>query len=204
MKRLEFIANLLNGYDVVADIGTDHGLVLKYAFDLGYIKRAIAADINPEPLAQAQRNLKDYPVEFILSDGFKNINQRFDAAVICGMGTHLITEILKEAPKDEETTYILGTHDKVERLRTNLMDLGFKIIDEYLVFDGFYYQFLIVKRGSMQLSEKDTYLGPILKTKSISKDFYQHQIKLLNDLSDQVPPLIKKKHQQLIKWYSSK
>ncbi|WBL31401.1 SAM-dependent methyltransferase [Candidatus Phytoplasma sacchari] len=44
MKRIYFIATLLKGYNVVLDIGTDHGLVLKKAFDLKYIKKAIATD----------------------------------------------------------------------------------------------------------------------------------------------------------------
>ena len=76
MNRIDLIVSLTKGYDTVLDIGTDHGLVLKKALDLGYIKKGIASDINKEPLNQAKENLSSYPVSFYLSDGFKNIRKR--------------------------------------------------------------------------------------------------------------------------------
>ena len=56
MKRIDFLASLTKGYQNVIDIGTDHGLVLKKAFEKGYIKSAIATDINPKPLNSARIN----------------------------------------------------------------------------------------------------------------------------------------------------
>ncbi|TNF07749.1 MAG: SAM-dependent methyltransferase, partial [Bacillota bacterium] len=158
-KRISFLAELTKGYHKVLDIGTDHGLVLKKAFEKGYIQEAIASDINEKPLNQARRNLKNYPVHYVTSDGFLAINESFDLAVIAGMGAYLICDILNHAPK-HDVTYILQANDKHEILRKYLMDHGFKIIDEYLVDDKFPYLILIVKRGSMILSEDELYLGP--------------------------------------------
>ena len=55
MSRISFIAKLTKGYDTVIDIGSDHGLVLKYALDNNFIKHAIASDINEGPLNRARK-----------------------------------------------------------------------------------------------------------------------------------------------------
>lgn len=97
MKRILFIASLLKGYNIVADIGTDHGLVLKKSLDLKYIQSGIACDNKIKPLQKAYQNLKNYPVKFYLSDGFDKIDVYFDLALICGMGPHTIAKILSKA-----------------------------------------------------------------------------------------------------------
>lgn len=174
-KRIKFISELTKGYDRVLDIGTDHGLVLLEAFKKGYIKSAIASDLREEPLNQARKNLKQYPVEFILSDGFKNIKSDFDLGIISGMGAYLIKDILKNAPKDK--TYILQANEKNEILRAFLEEDGFEIIDEYIVQDKFFYVMMVVRKGHMQLFEDDLYLGPKLKHKQEAKPYYEHKIK---------------------------
>ena len=83
-----------------------------------------------------------------------NVKKTFDLAIIAGMGSFLICDILEHAPK-HEVTYILQANDKIEVLRAYLMDHGFKIVDEYLLFDQFYYVILKVIRGKMMLSEYD-------------------------------------------------
>src|SRR5690554_4367944 len=145
MKRIDFIVELIKGYDTVADIGSDHGLVLKKALDLGYIKKGIASDIKQGPLDEAKHNLKGYPVAFYLKDGFKDFKASFDIAVITGMGGYLICEILKTVKRD--ATYLIGPHDNLDVVRKFLVENNFEIIDEYLIFDKFYYVFLKVKKG---------------------------------------------------------
>ncbi|MDR4968893.1 MAG: class I SAM-dependent methyltransferase, partial [Acholeplasmataceae bacterium] len=162
-KRIEFLAELTNGHHHVLDIGTDHGLVLKIAFEKGYIEKAIASDLREKPLKQAEKNLKNYPTSFIKSDGFLNVKEKFDLAIIAGMGSYLICDILDHAP-NSEITYLLQPNDKIEILRAYLMKHHFKIIDEYLIFDKFYYVIIKAIRGKMVLNESDLYLGPILMT----------------------------------------
>lgn len=146
MKRIGFIASLLKGYDIVADIGTDHGLVLKKALDLKYIKKGIACDNKSQPLERARQNLKNYPVNFYLSDGFDNINDYFDFALICGMGPHTIINIL------DKTAYInkhflLGCQGKIHYLIDWLNKNNFVILDYYNFYDKFHYIFLKVYRS---------------------------------------------------------
>lgn len=199
-KRIDFLAELTKGYDTVLDIGTDHGLVLKKAFEKGYIKKAIASDLREEPLNQARANLEKYPVSFVLSDGFKKIKEPFDACIIAGMGAYLIAEILKCAPKDK--TFILQANDKQDILRSFLNDSGFEIVDEFVIHDKFYYVIIVVRAGRMSLLEDDLYLGPKLKYKPEAKPYYQHKIKQYQKIINHVDEDRQKELLKLIKIYS--
>ncbi|MBS2126222.1 SAM-dependent methyltransferase ['Fragaria x ananassa' phyllody phytoplasma] len=141
MKRISFIASLTKNYSTVLDIGTDHGLVLKKAFQKGYIKKALASDIRIKPLLQCQKNLQNYPVTFYLSNGFNKIDQDFDLALICGMGTYTIIKILSQTP-DKSKHFLLGTQSKLDYLKTWLLQNDFVILEEYNLFDKFFYSFL--------------------------------------------------------------
>lgn len=173
MNRIDFIASLTKGFDKVIDIGSDHGLVLKKAIDQNFIKEGIATDLNIGPLNHAKKTLTGYPVEFYLSDGLESIISDYDLGIITGMGPNLIGDIMKKASKDK--TYILGANEKIEVLRQIICDLGFMIIDEYVIYDDFYYVFLKVTGGQMHLTESDLYLGPILKNKVEAIPYYAHK-----------------------------
>lgn len=183
-KRIRFLASLTKGFQTVLDIGTDHGLVLKEAFDKGYIKHAIAADINEKPLNQAKENLKNESVDFVLSDGFKSINQPYDLAIIAGMGAYNISEIMAHDTLDE-ATYILQPNDKEDILRHYLFTHGYQIIDEFVIHDGFYYVIMVVKKGESNLSLKDEYLGPILQHKPEAKPYFKHKLDTLLSIVEQ-------------------
>lgn len=182
-KRLNFIVSLFDKkYDTLLDIGTDHGYLIKKAFDNNKISKAIATDINGLPLNNAKGNLKGYNVKYILTDGFKDINDSFDLVVIAGMGGSQITNILSNAPKDNRIKYILQPNNKADNLRKYLSENDFKIIDEHIIFDKHYYVILEVVKGKMDLNDKDYYLGPILKMKKESIKYYIHLYKWYNTI----------------------
>ena len=200
MKRIDFLANLLKNSNVVLDIGTDHGLVLKKAFDNKYITKGLASDINAGPLSAAKKNLADYDVSFYLSDGFKSIQDKsYDTVLITGMGAQLITEILDGSTKD--CKYILQANEKNEILREYLMSNGFKIVDEHVVYDGFYYVIIECVLGIMELSKEDLYLGPILKTKLSSREYYINKIETINKFIDKTDAVSKKNYQNILRYY---
>ena len=122
-----------------------------------------------------EKNLAGYPVRFYLSDGLKQVDADFDLAVITGMGPYIIIDILKEALNLDDKVFILGSHERVEVLRLWLMQNGFNITDEYVIRDGFYYVFLKVQKGIMNLSESDIYVGPILKDKTSAHAYFVHK-----------------------------
>ncbi|MFA5692675.1 MAG: tRNA (adenine(22)-N(1))-methyltransferase TrmK [Acholeplasmataceae bacterium] len=183
-NRILHIANLTKGYHTVIDIGSDHGLVLKKAFDLGFIKKGISTDINEGPLLQAKENLKNYNVKYYLTDGFKNINETFDLAIITGMGPDLIYNIIKN--ENKEIDYILGPNQKPYLLRKLLLENNFKIIEETIVYDRFFYIFLKVKKGVMNLSESEIYTGVNFKNKSLFKKYFLNEIKKINEIINNV------------------
>ncbi|MEZ0180104.1 tRNA (adenine(22)-N(1))-methyltransferase TrmK ['Camptotheca acuminata' phytoplasma] len=143
MKRIDFIASLIKGYNTVLDIGTDHGLVLKKALDLKYIQKGIASDNKAKPLEKAKQNLKNYPVEFYLSDGFEKIDVYFDLALICGMGPNTISQILSKYYYKNKYL-LLGCQGKVNYLIEWLKLNNFVILEYYNFYDKFNYLFLKV------------------------------------------------------------
>ncbi|MBU1094669.1 MAG: tRNA (adenine(22)-N(1))-methyltransferase TrmK [Firmicutes bacterium] len=193
-KRIEYLANLTKGFDRVLDIGTDHGFVLAHAFEHNLIKSAIASDLREKPLNQAKTNLKGYPVEYIIANGFKGIQRDFDLAIIAGMGAYLITEIMNDAPQGNQT-YLLQANDKIEILREYLINHEFKIVDEYVVLDKFFYVILKVVRGKMNLLDEDIYLGPILKNKSEALPYYAKKAKQI----EKILPHADEKRQEILK-----
>ena len=142
MNRLKEIAKYLKGYEIACDIGCDHGLVLKYAFDNCYIKKGIAIDNKIGPLENAKKNLKDYDCVFYLNDGTKNLDINFNIGIISGMGAETIISILIDSPK---TDYILVSHSDIELLRKYLFENNFLIVDEDVIYDKFYYVLIKVK-----------------------------------------------------------
>ena len=184
-NRIDALVEKTKGINTLLDIGCDHGYVILEAFKKDYIKKAIASDINIKPLKSAENNLKEYPVEFILGDGFKKVTSSFDGVVIAGMGSNLITNILLDAPSDNNIKYILQGNNKYENLRLFLNENNYQIIDEELIYDKHYYIIITAIRGKQTLSTEDIYLGPLLKNKLSSLDYYKHRYNHLKSISNE-------------------
>ena len=182
-KRIQALAALTKGYDTVIDIGCDHGLVLLEAFEKGYINQAIACDLREKPLQAAKKNLEQYPVTYIQTDGFKGVHQPFDLGIIAGMGSYLICDILAYAPKKD---MILQANDKIDVLRACLSSHGFYIKDEWVIHDRFYYVMIKAVPGDMMLSEEDLILGPKLKFKPEAKPYYHKKAMQIKKILNQV------------------
>lgn len=175
-KRITALVETLKGYHTALDIGTDHGLVLKYALDLGYIKHAIAADIAKKPLENAMKNLSQYQVDFILSDGFKSIDKTFDVCVIAGIGGMNMIQILEKAPSFD-FDLILMPHDNLYDLRVFLEKNNYGIISESILFDKHYYTVFHVKKRKMELNEKQRHTGYQIIFDVTSCAYFDFQIK---------------------------
>lgn len=157
-KRIQAIVEALQGYHTVLDIGTDHGYVLKDALDLNYIQKGIASDLREKPLQKAKERLKNYPVTFYQSDGFLSIDIPFDVAVIAGMGSYTIIDILKNRPDLKEDLMVMP-HDNIDVLRRYLAENNFMIDYEKIIYDRHFYTLFKIKRGKMILSEKEIHTG---------------------------------------------
>ena len=98
-KRIEFIIENLEKVNTLADIGTDHGYVPLIALDRDICNKAIACDINKDPLDKARLNAvlegRGDELEFRLGGGFAPLNLgEANEVVIVGMGGNLIRDIL--------------------------------------------------------------------------------------------------------------
>lgn len=141
-NRLEFLAQLAKGAETVLDIGCDHGYFLKILFDKYNLKKGIAVDNKAQPLLNAQKNLKGYNCDFILSNGFGKVAVDFDVCNISGLGGKTAIEILKHAKYGK---YIISVHSSLIELKQFLNEKGFWLIDEYIVFSqGVYYNVLVL------------------------------------------------------------
>ena len=147
-KRIEFIIENLEKVDTLADIGTDHGYVPLIALEREICEKAIACDINKDPLDKARLNaiLEGFgdELQFRLGGGFEplNINEA-NEVVIAGMGGNLIRDILEaDREKVKSIDYlILVPAQNPEVLREYLYTNNYEIIKEDLCFDEGIYNY---------------------------------------------------------------
>ena len=164
-KRLETILSYVRPCNVFADIGCDHGFIAVGVLKKGICRRVIAADISPSSLNKAVNLADNERIDgliTVVSDGFKNINEKVDEAVIAGMGGEEICKILTDCRYLPERLILqpMKNADKLRRLLYSTF--RYPITDDYLFFDGEKYYDLIVadRRGVFKkYSENDLYFG---------------------------------------------
>lgn len=194
-KRIEFIIKNLEKVDTLADIGTDHGYVPLIALDREICNKALACDINKDPLDKARLNavlegIGD-ELEFRLGGGFTPLNVgEANEVIIAGMGGNLIRDILEDDnEKVKAVDYlILVPAQNPEVLREYLYKNNYEIIKEDLCYDeGIYYELFKVRSAEGQATELDSIyyeVSPILlRTKHpLMKDYLQFKLDEYNKI----------------------
>lgn len=201
-KRLEMILENIDNCDNLVDVGTDHGYIPIEAIKRGISKRAIASDINKDPLDKAKLNSifegVDESLEVRLGSGLETVKVgEVDTIVIAGMGGNLIRDILEEGKLKAEKAknIILVPAQNPEVLREYLYTKGYEIIKEDLCFeDGIFYELFKVKVNEKEKTElEDIYyeVSPlILRSKNpLMKDYLEEKIekynKIINLINDE-------------------
>lgn len=149
-KRLLACASFVSGGGIVCDVGTDHAYLPCYLVKNGICKRAVAADVNPSPLAAAKENIQraglEDKIDTVLSDGLDGISPNgVTDVVIAGMGGELIADILGRGKAFFSARFILQPMSKPERLRRWLWENGFEIACERACKEEIYYTVMLVK-----------------------------------------------------------
>ena len=186
--RLKLIADLVPSCDTLADVGTDHGYIPVYCVQQGKCRRAIAMDVNPQPLDRADANIKKYnlteSISTRLSDGVQKLSpDEADVIVIAGMGGQLIMNIL-EAGKDiitDNTLLILQPMLAAKELREFLSGNGYDICGEYVSREeNKFYNIITVRRGKAEITDDDIYIGRNLADNSpdVYKDYLEYKIRV--------------------------
>lgn len=191
-KRLVAIGKLVHEGAYIADIGADHGLLEQYiAYNLkDYHILAIENKDGPlSTLRSAVECLKNIIVSH--SDGMNQVTSEYDTVVLAGMGGDNIVNILSKNPKKLESVkqVIVDAHSYIPKVRKAMIDFGFDIDYEELVYEGgIYYIIISFKRNKEQKTYKDEeiefgyklYLDPLYKDyKNYTLNKYK---KLLSEL----------------------
>lgn len=195
--RLNEIFNLVDKNSIVADIGTDHGIIPIMLSKFNLAKKIIATDISENSLNKLKEKLKQNDninnIETRVSDGLNSFFEyEIDTIIISGMGGILIKDILNtnlDIAKAAETL-ILSPNNSLDVVRKFLTNNNFKIIDEKDVFENSkYYQILKVTYGKDLFYEDYEYnYGKILiknKSKNL-KLFLENELNKYSLIIDKI------------------
>ena len=195
-KRLQVIVDLVPENSKVIDIGTDHAYVPIYLYLNNITHDITATDISNNVLKQTYNNLKKYHLEdkikLIKSDGFKNVLEAFDLAVIAGMGTHTIIDILNASclPKN----LIISSNNDYPLLREYLNSINYSLEKEIAILDhNKYYLIMYYVYGKENLTKEEILFG-----KSNNINYYNY----LLDKYSKYPKYTK--YVELLKKYRSR
>lgn len=143
--RLIKIASFIKKEANIADIGADHGLLDIYLIENNEPKSIFAVENKVGPFKRLKDNLKDYNVTLSLSDGIEDVPDYIDTLIIAGMGGNLIVDILKKDVDKLKNIkqIVVDAHKDIELVRRKIVQLGFRIEKESIVFENSIYYFVI-------------------------------------------------------------
>lgn len=150
----------------------------------------IASDINEHALSSAKRNIeakkKTKEIPCILSDGLENIPiEQIDTAIIAGMGTHTILNILKNPKAEKIKKWVIQSNNDFYLLRKTMNELNFQIKKEsYLEERGHDYFILEYQKGHQILSEQELKYGLF---QIENKTYYQKTLNQKKNILKQLP-----------------
>ena len=175
-KRLQAVADLVTEGASVADIGTDHGYIPIYLIEHHIAEKVIALDINRGPLERARMHIVGHglkeKIETRLSDGLEKVLPgEVDTMIAAGMGGGLVIKILMEGRTvaDALDTMILQPQSEIPHFRTFLMDEGYLLLDENIIYEEGKYYFMMKVRwlGAMMDDAVRQKVGDSWKTEGL-------------------------------------
>ena len=188
-ERLKTVAEfVLDGNSQkIIDVGCDHAYLDIYLLQNNFNLKIIASDNKIKPLENAKKNISKYAfldkIEICLKDGIENLDKDVDTVVISGMGTETILEILKKDTsllKNVERI-IISSNNKYFMLRSELINLGYYIKNEKIIYeDNKYYIIIEFIKGVKKYSYKKLYFGSIL-LKNKNELFYDYYYNILKE-----------------------
>ncbi len=174
--RLNMIKKAIVPGESIADIGTDHALLLQdLALEGQEEKTLIGTDLNSEPLKKAQEHLKEKGLENRVQlrqgDGLNPLAPaEVQGVVIAGLGGLEIKRIFEESKEKAKTfeTFYLLPHQQAAQLREYIFDNGFTLFAEDLAKEKDHFYFLLIGKPGQEKREwtqTELELGPLLLEK---------------------------------------
>lgn len=196
-RRLKTVARLVGQNMVLADVGCDHGYIPIYLMQKRQIPKAIAMDVNEEPLLRAKEHIREWGldayIETRLSDGVKALEPgEVQSVVIAGMGGPLMEKIIREgkAVFDKAEELILQPQSEIEEFRRFLAEEGFSIVAEDMVEeDGKYYPMMKAVHGTMDYASVAEYRygkNLLLQRHPVLKEFLQREQRKAEEIGERL------------------
>ncbi|ACD52118.1 SAM-dependent methyltransferase [Clostridium botulinum] len=194
-KRLNWILEYVDKCNTVMDVGTDHGYIPIYLVKNKIVEKAIASDINKDPLQKAKINASlDGVIDKIdlrLGGGLSLLKKNeVQGVIIAGMGGNLIRDILeKDINKVRKLDYlILQPAQNPEVLREYLYNSNYEILNEDLCFDeGQFYELFKVKYKMGENTKLDPIfyeISPVMlkENNKLIKEYIKSKIEKYNKI----------------------
>ena len=158
-KRIKIISSYINEDDKVADIGCDQALLSELLAERKIY--SVASDIKENIILNAKnrlKNLNNY-ITFIVSDGLDNIPEDIDTLVLSGMGTYTILDIISRSNKQYKKIITISNNNN-DILRVKMLDYGYKILSEEIIYDkNKYYNLIVFIPGKSKYNKEEMLLG---------------------------------------------
>lgn len=183
-KRFNILLSLIPDCRVFADVGCDHGYIAYEMLKNRKCDRVIASDISAGCLQKAETLLREtFPDKYtaVVSDGFENVGN-CDCALIAGMGGDTIADILAAAAGRLPEYLVLQPMKNSQRVRRDLVSLGYEILRDYTFRDGKFYDVILAKKGGNETYTADDYIYGRDNLIEKSKDF----VALVNSRIDEL------------------
>ena len=152
-NRMQALTDMVTPGTVITDVGCDHGFVSVYLVQKGLSPRVIAMDVRSGPLERAREHIREYGlqdrIETRLSDGLHGLKTGEANGMICaGMGGPLMEKILTEGREQAQgfAELILQPQSEIPHFRTFLMDEGYLLLDENIIYEEGKYYFMMKVR----------------------------------------------------------
>ena len=130
--RLKAVAKQIR-CDVHADIGSDHGHLLKSLLAAGRISKGIAIENKRQPFENSRATLQGFDADVRFADGLAGLHaEEADCLSICGMGGESMVRILQEFPDRIPPAVILQPNRRPELVRSWARENGFHLADEQI------------------------------------------------------------------------
>lgn len=208
--RLSTIVYFVEKSHIVADIGTDHGLVPNYLVEEGIASLVYATDVSKESLKKNEEFTKtrnnEGKVISLVGDGLEPIkDKKVNTLILAGMGGDLIINILKmDIDYLKDKSLIIQPQTSTAKVRSFLGENGFDLIDEKIVEERDKYYHIIYSKYSGNINlEIDQFPENLLSKKdpvlnSYIEDLIGKNDKLANDLKNVTSSRAQDQRQKLL------
>lgn len=193
-RRLSVVASLIPKGKTVYDIGCDHAQ-LDIFLTLYNENICYACDKRASALTFATHNIQEAglteKIQTICSDGFGNVPvDKGSIAVICGMGTNTILEILEDKKIEDLEFLVMIPNNDYALFRKKLSEKNLCLTEEMILFEkGIFYYIVKAEKGVSHLNALDIQYGPILRHKKEIEVllYYEHLLREKLEIYKKVP-----------------